>query len=97
MLVGYEEIVKTVIFDVIETDDDGLIFKLEVLSSSKGFRAQLSRQEMYTFKSTFAEFSPDEAIFVLDTHTLIDLDEQVFSDAQSCVDYVAAELAKKFS
>lgn len=97
MSLGYEEIVKTVVFDVIDTDDDGLIYRLEVLKSSNGFKGQLFRLDTFSLQSSFTKNKPDESIYVLDAHShSIDLDDKLFDDPQSCVDYVANALEKKF-
>ncbi len=96
MSIDYIELVKTVIFNVIETDDDGLIYRLEILKSPNGFYGQLYRQESYSLKCTFAEFTPDEIIYVLDYHTLPDLDEQIFENEEACLNYVISSLNDKF-
>ena len=97
MPIKYDELVKTVVFDVIAADDDGLIYKLEVFQSDKGFRGQLLRQETYSLQCSFAEYKPDESIYVLDSHShSIDLDGKLFDNPQSCVDFVANALEKNF-
>lgn len=97
MPIYYEEVVKTIVFDVIETDDDGLIYRLEVLKTHNGFKGKIFRLDTYSLKSSFTKNKPDESIYVLDTHShLIDLDEKVFDSEQSCIDFVAHALSKNF-
>ena len=97
MPIKYEELVKTVVFDVIAADDGGLIYRLEVFKSDKGFKGQLLRRETYSLQCSFAEYKPDESIYVLDSHShSIDLDGKLFDHPQSCVDFVANALEEKF-
>ena len=96
MPIGYEEVVKTVVFDVIDIDD-GLIYKLEVLKSNNGFKGQLFRLDTFSLQSTFTENKPDESIYILDNHShLVDLDDKFFDNPQSCIDYVANALEENF-
>ncbi|UXZ05624.1 hypothetical protein [Moraxella nasicaprae] len=98
MPIGYEEVVRTVVFDVIDTDDDGLVYRLEVLKSSNGFRGQLFRLDSFSLECSFSDNKPDESFYVLDTHShSVDLDEKVFDDPQSCIDFVANALQENFS
>lgn len=98
MAISYKEVVKTVVFDVIETDDDGLIYRLEVMQANNGFKGQLFRLDTYSVQHSFSENKPDESIYVIDSHShSIDLDEKVFNDPQSCIDFVANALAEKFT
>ncbi|OOR92910.1 hypothetical protein B0181_01100 [Moraxella caviae] len=98
MPIRYEEVVKTVVFDVIDTDDDGLVYRLEVLKSSNGFRGELFRLDTFSLQCSFVDSKPDESFYVLDTHShSIDLDEKIFDDAQSCIDFVANALQENFS
>lgn len=97
MPIRYEEVVKIIVFDVIDTDDDGLIYRLEVLKSNNGFKGQLFRLDTFSLQSTFTENKPDESIYVLDTHShSVDLDDKFFDDPQSCIDYVASALEENF-
>lgn len=68
MPIRYEEVVKTVVFDVIDTDD-GLIYRLEVLKSNHGFKGQLFRLDTFSLQPTFTENKSDENIYVLDAHS----------------------------
>lgn len=103
MLIGYEEIVKSVVFDVIDTADDGLVYRLEVLKSTKGFegrlfRGQLFRLDTFSLQCSFNPIKPDESIYVLDDYShLVALDNQWFDDVQSCIDFVAKALQDNFS
>lgn len=69
MPIRYEEVVKTVVFDVIDTDDDGLIYRLEVLKSNHGFKGQLFRLDTFSLQPTFTENKSNESIYVLDAHS----------------------------
>ena len=69
MPIRYEEVVKTGVFDVIDTDDDGLIYRLEVLKSNHGFKGQLFRLDTFSLQPTFTENKSDESIYVLDAHS----------------------------
>lgn len=99
MPIAYEEVVKTVVFDVIDTPDDGLVYRLEVLKSARGFRGEIYRLDTFSLKCTFNEFTPDESIYVLDTHShaIVELAEKYFDSAQSCIDYVAKRLEENFA
>lgn len=98
MSIGYEEVVRTVVFDVIDTDDDGLVYRLEVLKSDNGFRGQLFRLDTFSLQCAFVDSKPDESFYVLDTHShCVDLEEKLFKDAQSCIDFVANALQENFS
>jgi len=68
MPIRYEEVVKTVVFDIIDTDD-GLIYRLEVLKSNHGFKGQLFRLDTFSLQPTFTENKSDESIYVLDAHS----------------------------
>ena len=97
MPIKYEEVVKTVVFDVIETDDDCLIYKLEVLKSKDGFKGQLFRLDTYSLQHTFSEHKPDESIYILDGYSHgIDLDNMLFDSPQDCIDFIANALQEKF-
>lgn len=95
--ISYAEVVKTIVFDVIETENDGLIYRLEILKTNKGFKGQLFRLDTYSLPCSFYQHTADESLYVLDNHShFIDLDEKWFDDPQSCVDYVAHSLTEKF-
>ena len=51
---------------------------------------------MYNFECTFADCSPRESIFVLDYHSLSELDEREFITAEACFQYVHQMLEKMF-
>ena len=97
MSIHYEEVVKTVVFDVIETDDDGLVYRLEVLKNADGFKGQLFRLDTFSLKCSFVENTSDESFYVLDSHShSIDLENKVFNSEQDCIDFVANALSEKF-
>lgn len=98
MPIAYQEIVKTVIFDVIDTYDDGLVYRLEVMTSDGGFQGQLFRLDTFRLQCTFVDNRPDESFYVLDGHShLIDLEDKVFDSPQACIDFVAKALEDNLS
>lgn len=98
MPIGYAEVVRVVVFNVIDTDDDGLVYRLEVLKSDHGFKGQLFRLDTFSLQCSFVDSKPDESFYVLDTHShSVDLDNKVFDDPQSCIDFVANALKENFS
>ena len=98
MPIGYQEIVKTVIFDIIDTDDDGLVYRLGVMKSDNGFKGQLFRLDTFRLPCSFADSQPDESFYVLDSHShRIDLDDKLFDTPQACIDFVANALKSNFS
>lgn len=89
---------KTIIFDVIDTNDDGLIDRLEIPKSNDGFKRQLFRLDKFSLQSTFSKNKPDESIYVLDHYShSIALDNQLFDSAQRRIDYTASALEKFYS
>lgn len=98
MSIGYQEIVKTIVFDIIDTYDDGLVYRLEVMKSNEGFRGQLFRLDTFRLSCSFVDSQPDESFYVLDSHShRIDLDDKLFDTPQACIDFVANALGDNFS
>lgn len=99
MPIAYEEVVKTVVFYAIDTPDDGLMYRLEALKSARGFRGEIYRLDTFSLKCAFNEFTPDESIYVLDTHShaVVELVDKYFDSAQNCIDYVAKRLEENFT
>lgn len=98
MTLPYKTVIQTIYFDPIEIPDNELVFKLDILKNNQEhITGQLYRQERYRFKVAFDDIHADKAIYVLDFHTLPDLEEKVFSHQQQCIDYVFNELQKRFA
>lgn len=98
MPIHYNEVVKTVVFDVIETADDGLVYRLEILKTPNGFKGELFRLDTYSLQCSFVRYRPDESIYVIDGHShSINLDVRTFQSPQECIDFVAKSLEEKLS
>lgn len=99
MKYSYHEI-KSYIFQPIEIHDDELNFKVDVLKQAHtdSVKGQLWRLETYRVQPSFvSNIQADESIYVQDNHTIPDLKDQVFDDTESCLQFIIAELKKKFS
>lgn len=98
MKILYKTLVQTVVFDDIETDADvDFSFKLEIFKGQNDkFYGQLYRKEMYSFTCSFEDMTPDELVYVLDIHTVLDLDEREFSSIHECLEYTIKSLEKTF-
>lgn len=97
-MLQYSEVVKTFVLNTIALPDEGLDFKIEILKTGEGrFYARLFRLETYRVKPSFVEnILSDEAQYVLDYHTLPNLDEASHFSEKECLDSVIQQLHEKF-
>ena len=96
---SYYEI-KSYVLQPIELEDDELNFKVEILThhNSNSVQGQLWRLETYRVQPSFvSDMQADESIYVQDSHTIPDLQNQVFNNEEICLQFIISELEKLFS
>lgn len=96
---SYYEI-KSYVLQPIELEDDELNFKVEILKhhNSNSVQGQLWRLETYRVQPSFvSDMQADESIYVQDSHTIPDLQNQVFNNEEICLQFIISELEKLFS
>lgn len=99
-MIKYYEIVRSVIIAPISIPNDELNFKLEVLHDrEKGYFSRLYRLENYNLNPSFEQkdLIANEAIYVLDTHSVLTLDDKYHKEVEDCLNFSIQEISEKFS
>lgn len=101
MSLSFSKIIETIVFSPIEIADDELFFKLDILENSEcKYHAMLYRAENYEFKPSFNNedgFTSNESVYVLDDHTISNLDSLIFDSKDECLNYVIEQFSLIFS
>ncbi|WP_416192645.1 hypothetical protein [Neisseria sp. CCUG12390] len=89
-MLKYSEVVETIIVEPVFLDSNELNFKIEILkNSAEMFKVRLFRLELYRVKPSFIkEMVADEAQYVLDTHTLPDIETVQHCSEERCLNEV---------
>lgn len=96
---GCSEVIATFHLDPLPLPDgEELTFRVEILVNARGeYRPLLWRLESYRLApSFFPGVRADESVFVLDAHTITDMDEIVEREARLALQALLSKLWAKF-
>lgn len=97
----FSEIIKKYVLEPILLPNDELHFQIEILQNeNKKFHARLLRRELYRLKPTSeidTDVCADEYIYILDRHTLDNLDQQLHESENTCLQTALRLLEEKFT